>query len=381
MGTRDYDVYLRGTGYTGYPNSQNMSVNDPSAKHAWRSSSNSKRHRPAGWIPPTSYSMEEGSWQRPRGSIVEPSGWRQDGYLNVENPLSMFGKDCSALGIPQAFPSYLANRALQNVRLKVKDQSFNAAQAFAERAQTARLVGGALTRIAQAAILFKRRRYEAAFARLDFFSERLRKEHLANTVLEFNYGVRPLIQDIYGACEALDKAGNGVWINTYRSRVQEKYSLTRDRGTSSSTARATGEVFYGAMARLDVIPGNTALQTAVSLGLTNPVSLAWELLPFSFVVDWAWPLGDYFSQFDALAGVEVKGYSMSNLTKIRVKYEGRKPAGTNQLVNWDSYYRLTKLNRTASLSVPFATLPRVKDPFNSKEHVLNGLALLAGAFR
>jgi hypothetical protein len=135
------------------------------------------------------------------------------------------------------------------------------------------------------------------------------------------------------------------------------------------------------MARLDVIPGNTALQTAVSLGLTNPVSLAWELLPFSFVVDWAWPLGDYFSQFDALAGVEVKGYSMSNLTKIRVKYEGRKPAGTNQIVNWDSYYRLTKLNRTASLSVPFATLPRVKDPFNSKEHVLNGLALLAGAFR
>jgi len=378
MGRRDYDVSIRGLGYSGYLGSQNLSLNNANAKHAYRGDTSVRTHRPAGWLPPTSYSMEEGSWQHARGSIVEPSGWRQDGYLPIENPVSMFGVDCQELGIPSVFPAQLANRALQNVRLKVKDQSFNAAQAFAEREQTAQLVGGALRQVWRLYQDVRHARGQRAFDRMMSLIPSVDHDskELSRAVLQFNYGVRPLAQDIFGACDALDKAHNGVWINTYKSRVQEKYNLGRLRGTGSSTALASGEVFYGAMARLDVVPGNNALKTAASLGLTNPASLAWELLPFSFVIDWAYPLGDYFSQFDALAGVEVKGYSMSCLTKVRVKYNGRKPEGVDQTVNWDSYFRKTRLDRTAGLSVPFATLPSVKDPFNSKQHVLNALALL-----
>jgi hypothetical protein len=384
MGTRDYDTAIRGLGYQGYPNQQNLAVNNANARKAWRSSSpRTLRHKPTGWIAPSSYFLEEGSWQYPRGSIVESSGWRSDGYLNIISPLAMFQEDCAQLGIPGSFPASLANRAVQNVRLKVKDQSFNVAQAFAERAQTAQLVGGSLRRIATAAMDIRKGKFERGLSRLGFRSADAAVKTLPDAVLAFQYGVRPLAQDIYGACDALDKADRGVWINTARSKVQEVYSLSRLRGNPSTTgyASAFGEVMFGAFARLDTVPGNQALASAASLGLTNPAYLAWELVPFSFVVDWAYPLGDYFSQFDALAGVEVKGYSLSTITRAKVRYQGRNNPGFQNTVNWDSFYRRVRLDRTASMTVPFARLPSLKDPFNSKDHVLNGLALLAAAFR
>jgi hypothetical protein len=47
-----------------------------------------------------------------------------------------------------------------------------------------------------------------------------------------------------------------------------------------------------------------------TLGLLNPLSLAWELLPYSFVIDWFLPIGDYLAATTASAGMTwVNGWS------------------------------------------------------------------------
>lgn len=60
---------------------------------------------------------------------------------------------------------------------------------------------------------------------------------------------------------------------------------------------------YGLLAaRISAIPKEgLALQNALLsqvLGLNAPLQLAWELVPFSFVVDWFYPIGDLLSRID-----------------------------------------------------------------------------------
>lgn len=43
---------------------------------------------------------------------------------------------------------------------------------------------------------------------------------------------------------------------------------------------------------------NPDLLLPAKVGLTNPLSVAWELIPFSFVVDWFLPIGKYLDALD-----------------------------------------------------------------------------------
>lgn len=48
---------------------------------------------------------------------------------------------------------------------------------------------------------------------------------------------------------------------------------------------------------------NPNLYLANRLGLTNPASVVWELIPFSFVVDWFVNVSDFLNQFSEFHGV------------------------------------------------------------------------------
>lgn len=57
------------------------------------------------------------------------------------------------------------------------------------------------------------------------------------------------------------------------------------------------------------------LLAARSLGLTDPASVAWEILPWSFVVDWFIPIGSYLEAlniFPSVSGSWVSSYKVSH---------------------------------------------------------------------
>jgi hypothetical protein len=104
-------------------------------------------------------------------------------------------------------------------------------------------------------------------------------------------------------------------------------------------------------------------------------------VPFSFVVDWMLPIGDWLGTLDATAGLEFVSGSCSLLTRNtrRVIPLGLSPPkdGYNSLKGGRG--KFVRLTRTVYGSPPFASFPSMKNPA-SLGHMANGLSLLAQAF-
>lgn len=364
-----------------------------SARTASRSASDYSRRKPvARWLPPTSYHLFEDVDVRPRGETNQwgPFGVSsQFGTLINSSHYGTYLPTLAYLGVSDTFPSDLAQKALTKARLKLKSSDINLAQAFGERAQTAGLVAEQLTRVAELYRAFRRGHWNELRRIYGGLSVRKMRKAFLREWLAFQYGVKPLLMDIHGAVTALDKTPYDQYIVTVKAGAKSKVSGRYDYHKANSNAlvtnhyRIVAEASYGSFVRIDAVPANGALATAASLGFTNPLNLAWELLPFSFVVDWAWPLGDYFSQMDALAGWEIKGCSTSNFTKISSTVTGLNFTGTDgypRTQNFEGKWRRVQLDRDAGTTVPFPTLPSVKNPV-STTHLMNALALLTEATR
>jgi hypothetical protein len=133
----------------------------------------------------------------------------------------------------------------------------------------------------------------------------------ANAHLEYRYGWKPLMQDIGDAIKAMTTAVNAAGSAGLRSR-----HVTRDgwRGNASGRGDVTANVCPGYQAstvhyehlftvRVDsgliydiVEPSKgEAIRYALGLTLDQVPSHAWEVVPFSFVVDWFVNVGDFLN--------------------------------------------------------------------------------------
>lgn len=130
---------------------------------------------------------------------------------------------------------------------------------------------------------------------------------LAGLFLEMRYGWIPLLQDIHNAVGVLQspfqlgdsRRAVGSATGTYIVNTSEQYWLTYQCACRVSA---------------DVRITNPNLFLANKLGLVNPATVAWELVPFSFVIDWFIPVGAFFAQYNELLGI--------SLTNAQTTYYG-----------------------------------------------------------
>lgn len=363
------------------------------SKVASRTGSDYSKRKPlAKFLPPTSYSMTEYSQTHASGSTswAKPSvgiwGVESGSALHlIDNPETQRNATIPSVGLSETFPSGLANRALIKARANLKSQDINLGQAYGERRQTARLVSTNLQRIISGLKRFKRTHPKRWLYLLRHNPDGLVRA-IPDWWLEVVYGWKPLLSDVYGACDALDKRDKSDWRVTVFGKASQRGQISSkplytNGGSKACFADAT--VFHGCKVRIDAVPINEALRSASSFGLTNPLSLAWELTPWSFVFDWWFPLGPYLDQMDATLGWEIKGYSSSNFSIADWRWRGRTytASGWTYTNSWSSSRRFVRLVRTASSSVPFPVFPTLKDPFSSSLRVGTALALLAGLVR
>lgn len=304
--------------------------------------------------------------------------------------------------IPSWPPSF-TSEMVRKARAKIKDQDVNLAVAFGERAATASGVMDVVTTLTKTVRAIRRRDYERAMRELG-----LRKKNRkglpsepSNVWLALQYGWLPLLSDVYGSCEALEKADENR--DRYRATVKASHSskdhsnkvLTESVGTCYVEINKQVSTTYKGMTRLDYVLRNPLLATMSQLGVTNPLEVAWELVPFSFVADWFVPVGRYLSDLDATIGWQFLGGSTT--TKIEHTYNPvvRRVHVDNQaqygIVTKNSSYaycrggrgRAMSFNRIAygMLEEPTASLPKISgDPFNGKR-LMSAIALLQQAFR
>jgi hypothetical protein len=265
----------------------------------------------------------------------------------------------------------LGSAAEVQALLALKDQKINLAQAFAERAQTANLVASNAKAIAKMMMNLRRGKFG-----------KVRPKDIPQRWMEMQYGWKPLLSDVYGSCAAL--ADRYSDIKHYRMTVRGKkqkditdhYELVENGGTDV-VVRGKEKCLVS----LSYVPSNVLLRSLNEAGITNPLQLAWELMPYSFVVDWFYPIGDWLSAMDAATGWTFIGGSKTHARRVTAVGVGplkkNAPAWSGLLTHRE--YR-SKMDRTTYISSPIPLSPgKLKNPW-SYDHVANALSLLALAF-
>jgi hypothetical protein len=272
--------------------------------------------------------------------------------------------------------SKLADRAQIKLLTNLKNQDVNMAQVIAERRQTVNTVGSAMTRLAKTLLEMKRGQFDKASKTLLPMS----KKQLSNDWLAVQYGWKPLLQDIEGAIDYL-QSQTFDYIDVVGT-VSEDFDATllnSNQNWCKTKVQSTGKVTVKLMARYKV-----TFQPQVDasrLGFTNPLALAWELVPYSFVADWFIPIGKWLNTMDAALGLEfVEAHRTTFITET-VRAERSFGGVDGDGYTWDTLKTGFTSSKTycsreiLNSSLGGFPLPSFKNPF-SGTHVANALALL-----
>lgn len=266
-------------------------------------------------------------------------------------------------------------RLLNKLAEQIKGHSFDLAINMAEAGRTYGLVLSNLRSIGGSLVDLKHGNVAGAFRRLGVPSRRqkpLQAKDVSGRWLEMQYGWRPLVDQAYEAAKALESATKmRVLRFTASSRKTKDVDLSHSPGFYESWNRASLSVRL--IAELyEEVPISRAL------GLTNPLAVAWEIVPYSFVVDWFLPVGSYLSAWGIIPSLRGRFLTTSKGTFKGARFVKtspfpvwRPPEGYGLKENYICYERIV----SSSLSVPmptFKSLPQALSP----AHLLNAVALV-----
>jgi hypothetical protein len=292
-------------------------------------------------------------------------------------------------------------RAQRKLREKL-GPSNNIAQDFAQFYQVSNLIGNNLTRIAKSVMALRQGNLAESISTLWHGQKPVfrRGKHprpensIADNWLMMQYGWKPLLEDIHGVMESLKRynlADETVY--TIRSSATNERH-THEPGFLNVAGPRTYTGAKGEIAQTTVRYGlryRVANRLKVFLqqtGFTNPASLAWEVLPWSFVVDWALPIGPWIDSFTSYSGLEFidgwKSIVTEVITDWNTSYCGKLNVSDPNDVQMISYYgtlrkRSVTYARTRLIAFPTSPVPEPKNPI-TMTHAANGLALLVSAF-
>jgi hypothetical protein len=111
-----------------------------------------------------------------------------------------------------------------------------------------------------------------------------------------------MINDIYNGVDTLQSP-----ITSKNVRASVRSTRQESLKTSNTNYQTVSdyEMRQVVRASLQADITNPNLYKANALGLINPASVVWELVPYSFVVDWFVPVGGFLSSFTWDVGLKI----------------------------------------------------------------------------
>lgn len=162
------------------------------------------------------------------------------------------------------------------------------------------------------------------------------RQRITDAQLELQYGLRAAAGDVFNLSEAITNMA-------YRRRRIFVSQKVASEVVPHAFYPASSEAYVRKSIIAYIIPDEPTF--AERFGLTDPLSLPWELLPWSFVIDWMMPVGDFISaqQFAWRARAE-----FVNSTKSYYRATG------NQCTNVPPGYTIEQPNKWFRESVTFS---------------------------
>lgn len=202
----------------------------------------------------------------------------------------------------------------------------------------------------------------------------------ANSWLEYQYGWRPLVSSIYGTFQQFmrpPRPGTARFV----ARAHEDFSQRRSSSDPLKVTWVThGSKRYEIKIFMDL--SESAVATLSGYTSLNPVSIAWEVVPYSFVVDWIYDIGSYLRNMETayLSNALFRsGYSTSTyLERSEGSVSGAESTGpgSQTLVASQMWTTRKGKNRTVLSSYPFPDRPSMKVDLGSSQMISAGALLL-----
>lgn len=297
-----------------------------------------------------------------------------------------FCRNASDAGQPKGFLGVdvlTENRiAVSNdLRNQATDVDIDVGVALAEATQTMDLVSSACRTIVKTtlALLSGQPRKAADIILYGGSSARTGRELTRQTRdawLAWSYGVKPLMADVAGAvenCRSHYAKGKKFQFYSARRQTIDGFSFTNQGYPSERFAKVSGDLTVKGKI-IAKIKDPVEFKSG-KLGLNVSTTL-WELVPYSFVVDWFIPIGDWIRNADPISGLEfVRGWVTAKGQGVlsRTTHTGY---GT-QTVSSGTYLRYKQ--RWPLPGFPDFRLPSPTWA-QSIEHCISGLALLSQPF-
>lgn len=206
---------------------------------------------------------------------------------------------------------------------------------------------------------------------------------LSKRILEVNYGWAPLVYEAIGAKEILDMYLNGSpLVVSARRTIKTSQTLTN----GGFLYRPDGAKNWFNNQKLRTTCGLTAViddkykRIANQAGAFNPVQLGWELLPWSFIIDWVLPVGDFIEAMQAPVGLKFLTGYQSTVVEHEFECEGA-PLPVGAIGQPGKYSGKGYVFQRSALNAWPRPLPLyVKSPFKTR-NAINALALIRQLIR
>lgn len=168
------------------------------------------------------------------------------------------------------------------------------------------------------------------------------KTAAASMWLETRYGWMPFMKDVHDAMETLfdtatqpSRQEGRVKAAVMQSGAFKELGVTLvnlDEGTIVCDRLTTWSESQRAVWRFTP----NAADLPARFGLVNPLEVAWELVPLSFVVDWFVPIGDYLSALDVPLRVSHSSLTSGSRRGSYREYSNPRASNPNiSIFNWE----------------------------------------------
>jgi hypothetical protein len=241
-------------------------------------------------------------------------------------------------------------------------------------------------------ITISRRRIKAYRQRFKQMERRSDTKQFASaTWLEYTYGWKPLVSDVYTQAENLARyltQRQGVIREVRGSAKELKTSIEKQPAVNSDWSK---EKIVESLVRISYTVRYKCPDGSPSFvntfGLNNPLIVAWELLPFSFVADWFIPIGDYLSGLTATSGLLFHSGTRTRHYKVTCRHRATAgPPYPDQGGTRTPYLTIGGLmeqQKRGKTRTVLSDFPRPKLTFKnplSVSHAISALSLMQAVF-
>lgn len=165
------------------------------------------------------------------------------------------------------------------------NQQVDLGQVLGELPQTVELIADTGLRLLRAARALRSGNVRALAKALG-----LTKSQAADTYLAYKFGFKPLMADMYAATTILSEGLKEPLLRVKATVIDSDF---KPIVPGPPVIRVEGRFRRGATGSYTFRVRNYLLYDANALGILNPLALAWELFPLSFVVDWVLHIGSF----------------------------------------------------------------------------------------